>query len=172
VESLQTALTTALRARFTAGDNGLHWQPRQQGAVTWFELEGLQPLAFAVQGNVCILATDSDALLQSLHARHKPGPQLATVAAGFNHATERPHFVQLTGLLDRQTSTHQPNERGLAFSDATQVPSEDGAQPDFFSGNIRSLSNTFQSLDSETFVEQPDPEAHVVRQTVVYRWKH
>jgi hypothetical protein len=166
-DALKSALTEALRARLTAGSNGLLWQSRHQGSLTWFELEGLQPLAFALQGNLCVLSTDSATLLQSLDRPHDaaPKPQLVSVAAGFNHSMERPHFARITGLLD-QSSKGQPSNN--------QAPSQpdNATPPAFFSGNIRSLSDTFQTLDAETFVEQPQPDAHIVRQTVLYQWRH
>jgi hypothetical protein len=163
-EALQSALAEALRARLTAGDNGLRWERRSLGKLAWFELEGLQPLAFAMQGKVCVLASDSETLLKSL--AHSPGAkapeQTAAVAAGFNHAAERPRFARITALLDKQS---------LRQADPQQVgPQEDGA-PGFFAKNLRSLSDTFQALESETFVERPDAQANVVRQTVVYQWK-
>jgi hypothetical protein len=167
-EALRSALTSALRSRVSTEDYGLRWQRRQRDNLVWFELEGLHPLAFAVQGNVCILASDSDTLLKSLRVPSKAKPQLATVIAGFNHTAERPHFAQLTRLLGHQTATSPQ----AAASDATPEPPENGTQPDFFSGNILSLSDTFQALDSETFLEQPDPGSHGIRQTVVYQWKH
>jgi hypothetical protein len=172
-DALQTALTAALRARLTAGDNGLRWQPRREGGLAWFELEGIQPLAFALQGNLCILASDPEALLQSLHSLHRAQPELATISAGFSHTAERPHFAQITALLARPALGRQPGDPSLMNSaDAGSASPGASAQPDFFSGNIRSLSDTFQALDSETFTERPDAQAHVVRQTVVYRWKH
>lgn len=161
-EALRSALSEALRARFTAGDNGLEWQPRKRGSLSWLELQGLQPLAFAVQGNLCVLATDSDALLESLAQAQeaRATPQLATVSAGFNHTAERGHFAQVTKLLDLRPASQFQNSP------------DSGNQPAFFSGNIRSLSDTFQALDAETFTETPDAKSNVVRQTVVYQWKH
>jgi hypothetical protein len=165
-EALQSALNEALRVRLTAGENGLQWQPRSRGKLAWFELQGLQPLAFAMQGKICVLASDSETLLQSFaHGPAAKVPQkIATVAAGFNHTAERGHFAQITALLDRH-STGQPQ---IADQESTDA----GLMPGFFATNIRSLSDTFQALDSESFIERPDPKSGVVRQTVVYQWKH
>jgi hypothetical protein len=162
VEALEAALTAALRVRFTAGNIGLEWQLRRRGSLSWFELEGLRPLAFAVEGNVCVLASDSDNLLESLAQAQKASrvPQLATVSAGFNHTAERGHFAQLTRLLDLR-SPAQP-----------EGSPDQGNQPAFFAANIRSLSDTFQSVDTESFTEVRDPQNNLDRQTVVYQWKH
>ena len=180
-EALRTALTEALRARLTAGDNALRWQPRTRGNLTWFEQRGLQPLAFAVEGNVCVFASDPDTLLRSLAAvRDKNPPQeLATIASGFNHTTEHARFARIVEVLDRRSQGQQSPDRqttGNPQSADQQAPAAEGPpngeMPAFFFRNIRSLSDTFKALDSETFLERPDLKADVVRQTVVYQWKH
>jgi len=163
-EALESALTEGLRARLTAGDNGLRWHPRSLGKLAWFEIEGLQPLAFAIQGKVCVLSSDSETLLKSLapDPKAKSREEVATVAAGFNHSAERAHFARITALLDQQ-SLHQ--------ADPQQFGAQEDAAPGFFAKNIRSLSDTFRALESETFLERRDSNANVVRQTVVYQWK-
>ncbi len=180
-EALQTALTEALRARFTAGDNGLRWQLRTRGNLTWFEQQGLQPLAFTLEGNVCVFASDSDTLLRSLAVvRGKNPPQkLATVASGFNHTAERAQFARIVELLDRRSQGQQSPDRqitGKPKSADQQAPAAEellnGETPAIFSRNIRSLSDTFKALDSETFLERPDLKTDVVRQTLVYQWGH
>jgi hypothetical protein len=55
-------------------------------------------------------------------------------------------------------------------TDSNESP--ENGEPGFFAKNIRSLSDTFQALESETFVERPDLKMNVVRQTLVYQWKH
>jgi len=175
-ETLQAALTEALRSRLTAGDNGLHWQPRSRGRLAWFELEGLQPLVFAVQGSVCVLASDSETLMDSI--AREPGAkapaETATVAAGFNHTAERGNFARITALLDRRSSRQRRlGQQVQADHEEIGSPeSPDGEAPGFFARNIRSISDTFQTLDSQTFLERPDLKMNVVRQTVVYQWKH
>jgi hypothetical protein len=183
VETLQSALAGALRARLTAGDAGLQWQSRTQGTLNWYEFEGLQPLSFAVAGNVCVLASDSATLLRTLNLPHEGAsqPQVVTVEAGFSHTAERAHFARIASLLDPQsTQPRVPAVSGQPLASMQDSDDEppvddapaDGEMPAFFAKNIRSLSDTFTVLDSETFTETPDPAGHVVRQTVVYRWKH
>jgi hypothetical protein len=186
-ETLQAALTEALRSRLTAGDNGLRWQSRSLGKLAWFELQGLQPLAFAVQGKVCVLASNSETLLKSLApgAGAKAPDEIVTVAAGFNHTAERGHFARITALLDRQSlrqrlSGQRSSGQSLSADQGVQADqgetdsneSPENGEPGFFAKNIRSLSDTFQALESETFVERPDLKMNVVRQTLVYQWKH
>jgi hypothetical protein len=76
----------------------------------------------------------------------------ATSTAGFNHATQRVPLLKLVALVDHRSG-------GNAFGEANRPP--------FFSRNMASLSNTFEDLDSETFVEfQASPT--LTRQTVRY----
>ena len=158
--SIQSALMEALSAHLTVSATSLTWQPHQQGNTTYFQLEGLQNLSFAIQGKLCILASDPETLLQSITRPHNapPTPLLATTIAGFNHTAERGGLTRIASLLDR-TANIQPSDDTLPF----------------FSRNITSLSNTFQSLDSETFTEtidtKPDDPNHTVRQNVLYQWR-
>ena len=158
--TIQSALSQALSARLTVSTASLNWQTHQRGSVAYFELAGLEPLAFAIHGNFCILASDPEALLEILNVFHPNHPEalIATAAAGFNHTAERPGFSRLTSLLDRTDQSAQ---------------SSDGP-PAFFSRNVGSLSRTFESLDSETFTEtvlsKPDI-APIVTQKVVYKWR-
>ena len=157
--AIQSALTEALSFRLAVGRSDLTWQSHQQAGVEWFELNGLQTVAFAVQGNRLILATDSEALLQSLDANAAVKPITASSIAGFNHTAERVHLSRLTSLLDHTVS----------------APQDEDSAPAFFSRNMVSLSNTFQSLDSETFTEAPVAatvqQPAVVHQTVLYQWR-
>ena len=158
--SLQSALTEALRAHLTVSATSLTWQPHQQGNSTYLQLEGLQNLSIAIQGKLCILASDPETLLQSLTRPRNtaPTPILATTIAGFNHTAERPGLTRLASLLDRTANTQQGDDN---------LP--------FFSRNMTSLSNTFQSLDSETFTEtiesEPNNPNHTIHQNVLYQWR-
>ena len=157
--AIQSALTQALSARLTVSTASLHWETRQEGNATYFQLSGLEPLTFSVQGKFCILASDPETLLQILGSPHQKSPQpfIATTAAGFNHTAERPGLNRLSSLLDRTNTS----------------PQSDDSAPAFFSRNIGSLSQTFQSLDSESFTEtvQAQPNAaHLINQKVIYKW--
>jgi hypothetical protein len=81
---------------------------------------------------------------------------VASSVAGFNHATQRAPLLKLAALLDRSGGRSSGASNG-------------NGKPTFFSGNIASLSSTFEDLDSETFTEfQASPT--VTRQSVVYPW--
>jgi hypothetical protein len=158
-DSTQSALAEALSPRLTIGSAGLAWQSHKQGGATMFQPSGLQPLAFALDGNRLILATDSESLLQFLGAASTaaPKPIIATTIAGFHHTAERAKIGRLTSLLDHTVST----------------PASDETAPVFFSRNITSLSATFESLDSETFTEAPstDQQSNTIHETVLYQWR-
>jgi hypothetical protein len=161
--ALQQALSSAIAARLTVGGSGLAWRPGKQGQTAWSELTGMQGLALAVQGKICVVASDEATMLRLMDAAHGPAKaaMVATTVVGFDHRSEREPFLRLIGLLDR--TNYMP-------------PSADGSAPPFFSGNMASLSNTFQDLDSETFTQtasgsQNASGGSVVHQTVVYRWR-
>jgi|GEM_PF-294372 len=173
--AVQKAFVAALAPRVTVADVGLGWQTREDSGESWLELNGLQPLAFAIRGETLLVASDPQTLLALLRAPKAAGtessasapssvpssvpssaPSGARTVAGFSHTAERDRFLRLTGLLDHTSS-------GQSTPGAGQTPA-------FFSKDMGGLSQTFQSLDSETFVETATP-SHTVRQTVVYRWK-
>lgn len=154
---LQQGIVAALAPLITIEHQGLTWQPHHNSNANWYELDGRQNLTFAVQGKVCIFASDEATLLQLLAAsRGAPRvPKVATTIAGFNHTSERGPFLRITRVLDH---TSRPSQTS---GDNT---------PPFFSGNMASLSNTFEAFDAETFTEFWTAD-HIAHQTVVYRWR-
>ena len=159
LKAAQEAIVAALRPRLTVGGVGLGWQERQEGGESWTQLSGLQPLALAVHGGMLIVASDSETLLNLLQSSKKQSQhgtteyaQVKTVA-GFDHTAERRRFLRLSALLDQNLGGTRAGT----------------GSPAFFSGNLKSLSDAFVALDSETFVEGPTA-GHAVRQTVVYHW--
>ena len=74
--------------------------------------------------------------------------------AGFNHQRERENFTRFTGLIDRP-STPTPFEGSER-------------QPQFFSGNVASLSTTLADVSSERIEIRSD--GGTVKQTVTYEW--
>ena len=157
VPALQQGLNAALAPHITVGYAGLTWSPHHEAALTWYTLDGAKPLALAVNGNLCVLATDRATLLQLLAAARNAGaaPRIAATIAGFDLPSERAPFAHLTALLDQPGASAQP---------------DNGNPPPFFSGNINSLGSTFNSLASETFTETPAAD-HTVYQTVLYQWQ-
>ena len=150
----QHALSAALSPRVSIGDTGLRWAEQHNAKTSFFQLDGSFPLVFAAEGNTCVFASDSGTLLAMLSADGASIAHLdaATSTAGFNHATQRVPLLKLVALVDHRSG-------GNAFGEANRPP--------FFSRNMASLSNTFEDLDSETFVEfQASPT--LTRQTVRY----
>jgi hypothetical protein len=95
-------------------------------------------------------------LLQLLAASRSAShtARIAATIAGFNHPSQRGPFLHITGLLDKSGRSTQPAGDNV---------------PPFFSGNLASLSNTFQDLEAETFTESWTAD-HVAHQTVLYQW--
>lgn len=159
--ALQQSVVAAIAPQLSVGAGGLAWKAQKQGKTAWAELTGMQGLALAVQGKVCVMASDEATLLRVLGAGQAAGhaPMVAETVAGFDHRSEREPFLRLAKLLDR-------NDK----------PAQNGVTPPFFSGNMASLSDTFQDLDAETFTQSSGGNVasgeKAVHQTVVYRWRH
>ena len=148
-ETIAAALQQSLRGTLTAGNLGLTFT---SGPDHTFALNGPKPLFFTTRGNDLLLADDPSILGQLL----TPHPALseppsATVITGFDHTAQRPPFLRLAALID-----------------GTNVTKPD--PPAFFSGNLGSLSEAFQTLQSERFTQFP--EGSIVRQTVTYTFAH
>ena len=155
--AVQQSLSATLSPRLTIGSAGLTWTEHHDANGTWTELMGLHGMTFALRGRLCLFASDPATLMQLLSASQAAthAPRVATVVAGFSAHTERPEFARLSHLLDHTADAAQ------------QAP---GTPPPFFSGNIASLTETFQDLDSETFTETTSP-GHVTHQSVMYQWR-
>jgi hypothetical protein len=155
--ALQQSLSAALSPQLTIGSAGLIWTEHHDANGTWTELTGLHGMAFALRGRLCLLASDTATLTQLLSASQTAthAPRVATVIAGFSARTERVEFARLSHLLDHT---------------ADAAPPPLGSAPPFFAGNMVSLSDTFQDLESETFTETTSPD-HVTHQTVIYQWR-
>jgi hypothetical protein len=142
IEFIQPALTTT--------QLGVEWKSAQG----YIQLDGLWPLSLAVRGKY-LLVSDDPALLASALANmnQKPATTTAVFASGFNHHRERQNFSVLTRLLDR----------------GQQEPTND-RQPEFFSGNIASLSSMFKDVSSETVIVHDANDRQT--QTVTYARAH
>ena len=79
-------------------------------------------------------------------------------AAGFRHSAERDNIVEMMRLIEMPLPQRYG---GLA--------GEEGRTPSFFSENLASLSQSLESVESESLVvEDRGPQLH---QTVTYRLK-
>jgi hypothetical protein len=147
---VESAVAAFIRPGMTAGQLGTGWLQRSE----YRQLDGLWPLSVAVRGKY-LAVSDDPVLLEKVLANfsRKIDHQPLEVFAGFNHARERSNFSRFTGLIDR------PN---------AAVGTGNDRQPQFFSGNMVSLSNTFADVSSERIEIRSD--ARKVRQTVTYEW--
>ncbi|HYL85417.1 MAG TPA: hypothetical protein VE263_14360 [Candidatus Angelobacter sp.] len=145
---VRSSLVDFVRPGLTAGQSGVEWQP-QSGSQT---LDGLWGLFTAIRGKYLFIS-DQSSLLNGLLANlnQKAALQPALFAAGFDHARERENFGRFTGLLDRSGS-----EAGGTNA------------PQFFSGNIQSLSSTLAGVASEKILVRDAGDK--VLQTVTYEW--
>ena len=171
-EAARNALRAAIRDLWTTSQIGVNWVAMHQGNTDYYQLDGLAPLAIATQGPILLLANSADTLKALLGAappgRAPLGPtadsQGAEVgpnvvyAAGFRHSAERENIVKMMRLIE-MPMTQQ--DQGLA--------AEEGRAPAFFSENLASLSQSLESVESESLVvEDRGPQLH---QTVTYRLK-
>jgi hypothetical protein len=149
---VRAALINAVAPGLTAGGLGVNWQAR----VGYQELDGLWPLALAVQARYLLISDDAT-LLSSMLANINRAivSQPAVFMAGFNHARERPTLEHLAAVLDRPNS-------GLGYF------SDRGRAPQFFADNIASLSSTLAGISAEKIVVHDAGDK--VTQTVTYTW--
>lgn len=151
-ESVHSALNEFVRPGLTAGQLGTSWQQKSG----YQQLDGLWPLTVAVRGKALFVG-DDPALMESVLANlaRKSDRKPVEYFAGFNHKQERENFTRFTSLVDH------PN-----------VPlgsgSESGREPQFFSGNMASLSATLADVSAERIEIRSDGVK--VQQTVTYEW--
>ncbi len=158
---LADALQQALRGSLTASTLGIELHPTPENPAI-FTLSGPKPL-FLTQttspsGALTLFADDLPtltALLTRASSAH-PQPTPATLLAGFSHATKRAPYARLASLID-----------GPATDDAT--PGQPGTAPAFFSGNLRSLSDSFARLQSQRVLVRHQGAG--LHQTVTYQWQ-
>lgn len=153
---IYSALADFVQPRLTASHFGVGW--RQESGYQ--QLDGLWPLTVAVRGKYLFLS-DDPVMVQSMLSNfaRKPDRNLdrkpADLLAGFNHEHERVNFARFSGFVDRPHVV------------TTRLQSIEG-QPQFFSGNLASLSMTLADVSAEKIEVRSDRGK--VRQTVTYEW--
>ena len=149
---VQSAFAGSVRTILTAGELGAVWQQKSG----FQQLDGLFPLALGVNGQY-VIVSDDPALVEQVLAKLSRKSDRAPLAlyAGFNHSRERTNFAKFARSLDRAMA-------------APQSASIAGYQPQFFSGNMASLSTTLSNVEEERVEVRGD--AQKVRQTVTYQW--
>jgi hypothetical protein len=164
-QRVRDTLRAAIRELWTTSQIGVNWVENREENTSYFHLDGLVPLAAAVRGPVLLLA-NSDETLRSLLVRSAPGQamnlpgaaqsQNLVYAAGFHHAAERENIVTMMRLIEMPEG-----QAGGA------VAGQDGREPGFFSENLASLSQSLDSIESESLiVEDRGP---MLVQTATYR---
>jgi hypothetical protein len=150
--SVQSALADFIRPGLTASQLGVGWQSKSG----YQQLDGLWPLVASAHGKY-LLVSDDPALMESLLANFNRKATFAPAEfiAGFNHQRERANFARFTGLIDHP---------GM-ISDSVQNAER---QPQFFSGNMASLSTTLAAVSSEKIEVRED--GGKMRQSVIYEW--
>ncbi len=157
-QTLAAALQQSLRGSLTTANLGIDFHPITASGQTLYALTGPRPLFFAIKpaDNLLLLADDQPTLL-ALLAQPTPTPRPdganPTYLAAFNHTTQRAPYARLTALIDGTNATSAPTP----------------TTPAFFSQNIRSLSDTFATLQSEHITQQTVYTN--LRQTVTYTWQ-
>jgi hypothetical protein len=151
-DTVRNAVASFVQPAFTASRLGVGWAQKNGYA----ELDGLWPLALSVHEKYLIVS-DDPALMRSMLASFGRNSSLKPLqyVAGFNHQQERGNFARFTRLIDRV---------------GVGTPSENGAegQPQFFSGNMASLSTALAAVSAERI--EIRSEEGKVRQTVTYEW--
>jgi len=150
--AVQSALTDFVRPGLTASQLGVGWQQKSG----YQELDGLWRLVASVRGKYLLLSDDpglAEAILANFNRKSDRKP--ADLLAGFNHQQERANYARFSNVVDRPSATvaDTENRRG---------------EPQFFSGNIASLSSTLAAISAEKI--EVRTEGNKKRQTVIYEW--
>jgi len=151
--SVQQAIQHLVSPGLTASTLGVQWK-RTSGAQGYSELDGLARIALAVRGKYLLLSNDPATLAAVLARFSQPiSAESAIYRAGFDHARERQNFYRLTSLIDQPSRASAANNQ---------------SEPEFFSQNVASLSQTLAAVKSQSIVAKR--KAGVESQTVLYEW--
>jgi hypothetical protein len=150
-DNVHTAIADFVRPSLTTSQLGVAWLKKSG----YEQFDGLWPLSLSVRGKYLIVSDDPK-LLESIlnNFVRKPDREPLEFYAGFNHQNERENFARFTSVVDRPNAI--PNNGDAA------------REPQFFSGNMASLSKTLQGVAAERI--EIRTEANKVRQTVTYEW--
>lgn len=162
-DTLAAALQQLLRGTLTASSLGIELRPTPANPAI-LTLSGPKAIFLTrTDGPGGPLTIFSDDLLTltallTRTAAPSPSPVIASFLGGFDHTSQRAPFARLSTLIDSSAG------QTAASGGTPDVPST----PPFFSGNIRSLSETFSRLQSEhVLISNQGPNIH---QTVTYQW--
>jgi hypothetical protein len=151
--SVQQAIQRMIAPGLTASTLGVQW--KKSGVWAYSELDGLARIALAVRGKYLLVSNDPATLAAVLARFSQPvTAESAIYYAGFDHARERQNFYRLTSVID------QPSRTGAANNESRE--------PQFFSQNVTSLSQTLAAVKSQSIVAKR--KGGVESQTVLYEW--
>jgi len=150
--AVQAALVDFIQPGMTASQLGVAWQTK----AGYQQLDGLWPLTVAALGKY-LAVSDDPALIEAVLANfnRKADAKPAVLIAGFQHTRERENFKRFFSLVDGGTNSE---------TSSPGIPS----QPQFFSGNMASLSATLSGITKESMVVRNN--GNKVLQTVTYEW--
>jgi hypothetical protein len=183
------ALAGAIAQPNTTQHLGAVWKKAGKAPNDYMELDGLLPIRVAIRGKILIASNGEEMIAEILpRLKNRTSAPPASFAAGFRHASEQQNFIYLTADLDHPSPSDSENDDTNAstsypggathsnynLAGASQpippaAPGESNQEPQFFSGNLASLSRVFTRLDSESVIIR-DASGKTF-QTVIYRWK-
>jgi len=150
--AVRESIISAVEGMWTTSRLGASWTEVNRGAIHYATLNGLLPLALAIDGDRLIVANSFALMERMLPRTTTPAPPVAAMfVARFQHERERHNFALWMRELD--------HARAPAVPGATTPPG-------FLSQNLVSLSDTLAGLRSASIRINQQGEA--VRQTVVY----
>ena len=160
------AILASLRPRLTTASLGLHWAPARVAGREYLKLSAADPVCLSVKGPLAILSSEPALMEDMLRRAGAQGSAVqARELAGFRHDQEGANLRRLAASLNVAKSNSQSGNG--TFTASTSAAS--GPHPvDLFRDNLPSLSDAFQAMISEHFMETSD--AGKVHQTVLYRW--
>jgi hypothetical protein len=151
--AVRSALQAAIAPGLSASQLGIGWKPVKSNGSEYFMLDGLTPLVLLTRGKQLVVANNAEDLL-AISTRKPAAPEIPAVyIAGLNQAKEREPFAKMMQLID------QPNRQGSRLSDR---------EPEFFSDNVASLSQTLAGVRSQSV--RVRHENNRILQTVTYQW--
>jgi hypothetical protein len=152
--AVRATLVDFVRPALTAGQLGVDWQ----SGSGFQQLNGLWTLVVATRGKYLYISDDAPLLSAILASTGKKStPEGAVYVAGLNHSLERKNFLRFDSLLENNTGKFGG------------TPAR-GQAPDFFGGNVGSLSSALKNVISEKIVVRESSEKTL--QTVTYEWAH
>ena len=158
-EAARIALRAAIEDLWTTSQIGVNWVENREGNADYYQLDGLVPLAVATKGPLLIVANSAETLKPLLmHSQITEAGQNVVYAAGFRHSAERENIVQMMRLIETPLAQQYGGMQG-----------QPGREPLFFSENLGSLSQSLESIESESLIVED--RGSQLRQTVTYRLK-